>query len=200
MVQVRPERDNKAEAIIAAGEKLFSRFGYRRTVMDDIAREAGVAKGTLYLYFDGKAAVFRAMQTRNLEEVNQRCDAVEAQGLGFHEALLGLLEANYGWMHERYGASEHLVELGTTRLTVGADIAAAADQGYAARLKALCEAAEARGEIALAAFGHDAGALVTTVLEAARGAKSEGGEPVPAAQYRKSLARIAALAAAAVRP
>lgn len=60
MVQARTERD-KAEAIIAAGEKLFSRFGYRRTSMDDIAREAGVAKGTLYLYFDGKAAVFRAM-------------------------------------------------------------------------------------------------------------------------------------------
>lgn len=199
MVQVRTERD-KAEAIIAAGEKLFSRFGYRRTSMDDIAREAGVAKGTLYLYFDGKAAVFRAMQTRNLEEVNRRCTAVEAQGLGFHEALAGLLEANYGWMHERYGASEHLVELGVTRMTVGADIASAADASYAARLTALCNLALARGEITLSRFGHDADALVESVLEAARGAKSEAGEPVPPPRYRKSLARIAALAAAAVAP
>lgn len=200
MGQGRSERDNKAGAIVAAGEKLFSRFGYRRTSMDDIAREAGVAKGTLYLYFDGKAAVFRAMQSRNLEEVNRRCAAAEALGLDFRAALAALLEANYGWMHERYGASEHLVELGTTRATVGADIAADADATYAARLKRLCETSEAKGEISLAAFGQDVEALVTTVLEAARGAKSEGGEPVPPERYRESLQRIAALTAAAVRP
>lgn len=199
MAQARVETD-KAEAIIAAGEKLFGRFGYRRTSMDDIAREAGVAKGTLYLYFDGKAAVFRAMQVRNLEEVTRRCVAAEVRGRTFHERLAGLLEANYGWIHERYGASEHLVELGATRMTVGAEIAAQSDAAYAARLRALCESAQAQGEISLASFGHDADALVETVLDAARGAKSEAGEPVSPARYRRSLVRIAALAAAAVRP
>jgi AcrR family transcriptional regulator len=36
----------------------FERFGYKRTVIDDIVREAGIAKGTFYLYFKGKEELF----------------------------------------------------------------------------------------------------------------------------------------------
>jgi len=46
--------------------------------MDDIAK-AAVAKGTLDLYFDSKAAVFRAMQAANFEQTEGRCQAAEAQ-------------------------------------------------------------------------------------------------------------------------
>ena len=38
----------KREVILAAALTLFGRYGYRRTSIDDIAREAGVVKGTLY--------------------------------------------------------------------------------------------------------------------------------------------------------
>ena len=35
--------------------ELFERLGYRRTSVDEVARQAGVAKGTVYLYFKTKA-------------------------------------------------------------------------------------------------------------------------------------------------
>ena len=47
--------------IVAAAQERFAAFGYRRTGVADIARQAGVAAGTLYRYFDGKEDIFRAV-------------------------------------------------------------------------------------------------------------------------------------------
>lgn len=61
----RKEREKLArrEEIISAAEKLFFTKGLQQTSMDDIATEAELSKGTLYLYFQGKEdlqfAIFR---------------------------------------------------------------------------------------------------------------------------------------------
>ncbi len=196
---VPPDLGVKTEAILAAAMKLFTQFGYRRTSMDDIAREAGVAKGTLYLYFSGKAEVFRAMQQRNFDDAMSRCDAAEAAASTFEDRLAGVLDANYGWFHARYGASEYLSELGVTRVTVGADIAVQSEAAFATRLIHLFESSSATSEINLARSGLSAADLTATVLAAARGAKQASGEAVHPDNYRRSLTQIAAMAAAAVR-
>ena len=48
-------RERKRLRIIQAATELFIRQGYRKTSMDEVARQAGVAKGTLYLYVKTKA-------------------------------------------------------------------------------------------------------------------------------------------------
>lgn len=54
-----PEPDGKQRAkrarILNAATGLFVRYGYRKTSIDEIARAAGVAKGTVYLYYRNKA-------------------------------------------------------------------------------------------------------------------------------------------------
>lgn len=45
----------KRRAILAAGYQLFLHHGYKKTSVDDIAKKANVAKGTVYLYFKNKA-------------------------------------------------------------------------------------------------------------------------------------------------
>lgn len=45
---------DKKEKILLAAAKVISKKGYHNTQMDDIAKEANVAKGTLYLYFESK--------------------------------------------------------------------------------------------------------------------------------------------------
>ena len=195
-----PEPRTKADAILNAAQRLFTQFGFRRTSIDDIAREAGIAKGTVYLYFDGKEAVFRAMQARNLAEAQAACDAAEMAGGSLRDRLRGVLEALYASLYDRYGQSEHLVELNSTRLAVGPDIASQVDETYARRIAGFLQAAADRGEADLAASGLDAAAITSTLQAAAKGAKqSESGPPDPAT-YRASLARIAALTAAALRP
>ena len=194
-----PPPQGKHQAILAAAITQFTRFGYRRTSMDDIARAAGVAKGTLYLYFDSKAAVFRAMQVENFEQTEARCQAAEDEGSTFGARLNGLLQANYGWMHSTYGGSEFLSELGDARSTIGADLAEQADQAYFARLVRLAETADQAGEIALENSGLSAKDLAAAVLAAARGAKTGQGGAVSPEAYAGSLRQIATLAAAAVR-
>jgi AcrR family transcriptional regulator len=53
-------RATSREAIIAAAAKLFAKMGYSECEMDRLAAKLGIAKGTLYLYFDSKEALFCA--------------------------------------------------------------------------------------------------------------------------------------------
>ena len=49
-----------AGELIAAALELFVQRGFAATRLDDVAKRAGVSKGTLYLYFDSKEALFKA--------------------------------------------------------------------------------------------------------------------------------------------
>ena len=51
------EREKK-ECILSAATRLFARFGFKKTSVDQIARDAGVAKGTVYLAADTKEDLF----------------------------------------------------------------------------------------------------------------------------------------------
>lgn len=51
-------RERKQTTIIRAALKLFARGGYDATSVDDIARETGLGKGTLYLYFKDKEDIY----------------------------------------------------------------------------------------------------------------------------------------------
>src|ERR1700742_4036667 len=55
----RPEE--RTPEILAAALDCFARGGFSATRMDDVARAAGVTKGTLYLYFPNKQALFEAV-------------------------------------------------------------------------------------------------------------------------------------------
>lgn len=54
-----PPRDMRAD-VMEASVTVFSRYGYRKTTMNDIATEAGVARQSLYNLFPNKAAVVSA--------------------------------------------------------------------------------------------------------------------------------------------
>lgn len=56
-----------APEIIAAADRLLARYGYRRMTVDDIAREADIGKGTIYLHFPSKEAVILSVINRHIE-------------------------------------------------------------------------------------------------------------------------------------
>lgn len=53
-------RESREVRILEAAAVLLARWGYLKTTVDDVAREAGVGKGTLYLHWKDKTALFRA--------------------------------------------------------------------------------------------------------------------------------------------
>ena len=60
----------KRDAILAAALRLIARFGLHNTPMSAVAREAGVAVGTVYLYFPSKEAMINALYLHVLEDRN----------------------------------------------------------------------------------------------------------------------------------
>lgn len=62
----------RRERILQVAKAHFERFGFRRARVEDIAREAGIAKGAVYLEFPSKEALLEAVVSRLLEEVGRR--------------------------------------------------------------------------------------------------------------------------------
>lgn len=54
------ERKLREERLLDVAATLLVRWGYRKTTIDDVAREAGVGKGTIYLHWKDKNELFRA--------------------------------------------------------------------------------------------------------------------------------------------
>ncbi|MDH4201157.1 MAG: TetR/AcrR family transcriptional regulator [Spirochaetia bacterium] len=61
------EHDRKRTEILEAAEKLFFSQGYEKTTINEIASTAEFAKGTIYLYFSGKAEIYLAIINRSLD-------------------------------------------------------------------------------------------------------------------------------------
>src|ERR1700730_4605431 len=66
---------NKRERILAAALRLFANQTYQGVTMDRVAEAAGVAKGTLYLYFPSKEALYLGILSDGLETVSKRYQA-----------------------------------------------------------------------------------------------------------------------------
>src|SRR5579872_3130928 len=61
----RRRKDERAPEILEAALACFGEKGFAATRMDDIAARARITKGTIYLYFDSKQAVFKALARRS---------------------------------------------------------------------------------------------------------------------------------------
>jgi AcrR family transcriptional regulator len=61
----------KTEAILDAARAVFSRHGFDATTVDAVAAEAGIAKGTVYLYFKSKDELYIAALVRDVERLSE---------------------------------------------------------------------------------------------------------------------------------
>jgi AcrR family transcriptional regulator len=65
--------------ILQAARRIFASLGYAAASVEDIAKEAGMAKGTVYLYFKSKEEVFVAVLASQLESLtNQTIEGMSA--------------------------------------------------------------------------------------------------------------------------
>lgn len=89
------EREERRAAIVEAARAVFLRKGFAAATMDEVAAEAEVSKGTVYLYFESKDALFVAMSSAVLEEVRAAFERIGAEDRPAVEALREMLRA-YG--------------------------------------------------------------------------------------------------------
>jgi len=71
MAAIAPKEVVK-DAILDATDRLLARFGYRKMTVEDIAAEAGIGKGTIYLHFNSKEEVVLSHIDRIVERLQER--------------------------------------------------------------------------------------------------------------------------------
>jgi AcrR family transcriptional regulator len=194
----RDTASTKPNAIVLAGLQLFTRYGYRKTSIDDIAHAAQVAKRTVYLHFENKAAVFLAILEYLGDQVRQRCAAAErAEGTPVNR-LAGLLDAYFGMAFELFSKSEHMPELEETFSKLARSRIGDLNTEYEDRLARFLRSLEKTGEIGRPPQGLTVEQLVHIVMLAAEGAKHDSNAGDRKA-FERRLRELATLAIAAMK-
>jgi AcrR family transcriptional regulator len=68
-------RQQRAERILDVAAELLQRWGYKRLTMDDVATQAGIGKGTIYLHWRSREALFQAVLEREIAALLVDLDA-----------------------------------------------------------------------------------------------------------------------------
>jgi AcrR family transcriptional regulator len=84
----RRRKEARPAELIAAALDLFVDKGYAATRLEDVATRAGVSKGTLYLYFDSKESLFKAVVREGLLPALAEGEALVAGFTGSSEEML----------------------------------------------------------------------------------------------------------------
>ena len=72
------QKTARRDAILSAARKVFARKGFEGATIADIAREAGVAAGTVYLYYASKIDLFAALNAELYAVINEAIRAADA--------------------------------------------------------------------------------------------------------------------------
>ena len=153
-----PRANEKRRRIVEAAWRLALRQGLRATTMEALAREAGVAKGTLYAHFPDKDAVFDGVVADLLVELAAAFDRGMRSEGDIAERIGAALAGKYGVVMRMIEGSPHASEI------------LDAHHRYAPRVAAFDRRVEDEVAAALAKAGvDDPTALARVVIGAAGG-------------------------------
>lgn len=164
--------------VVRAADELFRKHGFRGVTMEEVAREAAVAKATLYSYFGNKDELFVAVANRMaLLLVRAVAEALQRRAK-LDERIAAAIVTRHRLAQELVHASPHAEEIYSTKAKLAGAIFAEAEQEMVARLtEALREDAKLKpgAERLARALYHGSAAIAARcasadVLEAELGA------------------------------
>ena len=91
----RRRKNARPEEILSAALEAFADRGFAATKLEDVARRAGVTKGTIYLYFDSKEALFKALIRETIVPVIAQGEALARTFVGSARDLFERLVREY---------------------------------------------------------------------------------------------------------
>ncbi|MCX7697470.1 MAG: TetR/AcrR family transcriptional regulator [Bacteroidales bacterium] len=75
------------DVIVQTAQKLFARFGFSKTSMDEIARVSRKAKGSLYYHFSSKEDLFREVVQKEINEIKNQLEMLLSENINADEKL-----------------------------------------------------------------------------------------------------------------
>ena len=106
MVQTAAERKHRIVSefrrreILEAATKVFAAKGFDAARMDDVAEAAGLAKGTLYLYFSSKEAIYESAVEQAAATLAALTDERVAKASGFSEKIAAFIAVRIAFWHQ----------------------------------------------------------------------------------------------------
>jgi AcrR family transcriptional regulator len=180
----RPDAGDRRGAILDAALEVFGQYGYRRTTMDDIARAADIAKGTVYLSFASKEEVFQALSQRLAQQMLDGAEAARGRPGPTADRLAAMHAAWFGTYAETITRSPHAAELLDAKHRLSTDLVTDAADRFLGLVRDVLAGAAAAGELDLEPAGLTADTAARLLVAAARGLDSGAGSP---AAYRRDL-------------
>ncbi len=188
----RTKSDAKRESILEAAIELFSSYGYRRTSIEDVARRAGIAKGTVYIYFRNKEQLFGAVCQQVAEHFLEATDLASQRPLPLESRVLAVLEAKFTYLYQLVHSSPHAAEIIQSKNAVANEIFSRADERYRDVLAEILAAADESKELTLQAIPITATQAAELLIRCAHGNGLGGTSGVrPSVEvYRHRLAEM----------
>ena len=195
----RGDAETRRAAILDAALRVFGQYGYRRTTMDDIAREAGIAKGTIYLSFASKEEVFQALSRRLAQRMLAGAETARHRPGTTAGKLTAMHTAWFGTYAETIRRSPQAAELLDAKHRLSADLVSDAASRYKRLVRDVLAEAAAAGELDLESAGLTADTAAELLIASGRGLESSAASSAAYRRYLNALVRVM-IAGLASRP
>lgn len=94
------ENIEKKDLILAAARELIEKFGFSSLTMDKVAGKAGIAKGTIYLYFKDKNELMESVLQKGFERMFERIGKKINESDSCKDKLKALIHENLSYINE----------------------------------------------------------------------------------------------------
>jgi TetR/AcrR family transcriptional regulator, regulator of autoinduction and epiphytic fitness len=186
----RGDTESRRAAILDAALRVFGQYGYRRTTMEDIAREADIGKGTIYLSFASKEQVFQALSQALAQRMLAGAEAASRVPGTTADKLAAMHAAWFGTYTETIRDSPHATELLDAKHRLSADLVGDAASRYKRLVRDVLAEAAAAGELDLEPAGLTADTTAELLIASARGLESSVTSPAAYRRYLDALVRV----------
>jgi AcrR family transcriptional regulator len=186
----RADSESRRAAILDAALRVFGQYGYRRTTMDDIASEAEIGKGTIYLSFASKEEVFQALSQRLVQRMLADAEAARRRPGATADKLAAMHAAWFGTYAETIRHSPHAAELLDAKHRLSADVVADAATRYKRLVRDVLAESAATGELDLEPAGLTADTAAELLIASARGLESSAASPAAYRRHLDALVRV----------
>lgn len=183
----RGDAEARRAAILDAALRVFGQYGFRRASMDDIAREAEIGKGSIYLSFAGKDEIFRALAQRLAKQMLDSAEEASRRPAATADKLAAMHAAWFGTYADTIRHSPHAADLLDAKHRLSGNVTADAAGRYRRLVREVISEAAAAGELDLESAGLTPDSAARLLIGAARGLESSRASP---AAYRRDVSTL----------
>ena len=106
------EKENIKYRILEMALKRFQYYGYNKTTVEEIAEDAGIGKGSIYLHFKSKKEIFFNLVTIHFQKKLEECEKVYSSNLSIRERIFNLIKVRFLDFYQDWSTKPHGYEIG----------------------------------------------------------------------------------------